>query len=189
MEQRYVSKLYMVRNNNIVYKLSDENMSNFMNLCKSKKYKQLEDRFELSLDEVSFDKLHIDILLEYYIDSGWQPKIVHRVESNKIEDHVDNEVEYRYLMRCMDKKVMNKVFECAIYFEMTAAVRLIYLIIASQVLFDSSNLYTLQSVRRKLGISDVFDSVQSNSILKKYPDILLKSYVEESDSESSEFES
>lgn len=129
------------------------------------------DMFEAEIEvdlTTTFDKIHLEHVVDFYTDSNWQPRTIKKVFSNRLKDYKFTEPEYAFLLRCSDSKQFSRLYECAKFFDFSGAVHLCFVAVGTRVHFDPTDLTTLQSVTSRLGISDPLDSIRTTALHKKY---------------------
>lgn len=128
---------------------------------------KIEDEVEVD-PSTTFDKQHIEAVVEFYSDSDWNPRVIEKVWSNRLADYDCTEAEYMFILRCSDHRNFAKLYECACFFNLQAAKHLCFLVVGSRVLYNQNDLTTLQTVALKLGISDPLDHIRTSHLQKKY---------------------
>ena len=119
----------------------------------------------------TFDKSHLEAIIDYYSECKWKPVVVEKIVSSKLEDYFSTPADLAFILRCNDTRQHGKIFECAQAYNFLAASRLCLVILGVRLAFDPNELSTLQAVRRKLGIKEAFDSNSRLEISRKYPSL------------------
>ena len=129
------------------------------------------DRNETEIEvegNTTFDKNHLEAIVDFYVESNWQPRTIKKIWSNRLSDYQITEPEYAFLLRCADSKQLAKLYECASYFKLLAPSRLCFLALGSRVRYDHTDLTSLQSVAESFDITDPLDVLKIDALQKKY---------------------
>lgn len=167
-EQQKEFRLAFARGKHQFFFLYDNTACSFMEAIGREVDKEL---FEAEIDvdsSTTFDKVHLEHVVDFYSDSNWKPRVISKVFSSKFTDYKFTEPEYAFILRCSDNKQFSKLYECAKFFDFRAAVHLCFVVVGTRVHFDSNDLTSLHNATTRLGITDPLDNIRAIALKKKY---------------------
>lgn len=129
----------------------------------------------IEIDSSSFDKSHLEVLIDFYAHSDWNPRVIERplgVGSGvtSLQAYNLSPPELAFLLRINDsRQMLPKVYEACRFFSLQAALRLCLVLVGSYTGYPHNNLSLLAKSKKRLRIDGVLDSKAIMSLQRKYP--------------------
>jgi hypothetical protein len=140
----------------------------------------------------SFEKSHLEILIDFYSQSNWNPRVIERPASTttgpiSLAAYNLSPAELGYLLRINDtKQLLPKVYEACCFFKFQAAIHLCYVLVGSHIGYGHASLSLLHKCKKRLRIDGPLDCRSIMMLQRKYPAFC--EFGEDPDDEPEDFE-